>query len=171
MKTKIVLGSLLTVFLFAMLPATQALEYDTARQTQERYVEEQLATLRQRLQSMSSDELQAFLDNNGEAPTCLLLPLKWLAHLLIKGLLMPVKLAAHLFFKILLTPVKLLSITFRLMLLPFRMVMSVLLLPLRIALTPVVLLVRLLTLPFRVLKFFLNLLNPFDCCYSGCCLG
>jgi|GEM_PF-2343582 len=172
MKTKIVLGSLLIVFLFAMLPAVHALEYDTARETREQYVEEQLAELREQLQSMSSQELQAALNGDGEAPTCLLLPLKWLAYILVKGLMMPVKLAMHIFFKLLLMPVKLLSIPFRLLLLPFRMAMGLFVgLPLRIALMPVTLFARLISLPFRAMEFFVTLLNPFDCSYSGCCPG
>jgi len=160
MKTKIVLGSLLTVFLFAMLPAVQALEYDTARETREQYVEEQLA------------KLQAALTGDGELPSCLLMPLKWLVHLLVKGLMMPVKLAMHIFFMLLSVPVKLLSIPFRLLLLPFRIAMGLFVgLPLRLVLTPVVLFARLISLPFRALEFFMMLLNPFDCCYGGCCPG
>jgi len=173
MNTKIVLGSVLTVFLFAMLPAVQALEYDTARETQERYVEKQMVELQQRLQAMSPEELQAALNGDAPVPTCLLMPLKWLARLLVKGLMMPIKLAMHIFFKLLFMPVKLLSFTFKLLLLPLRIAMGLFIgLPLRLALTPIILFARLISLPFRAMEFFMSLLNPFDCgCSCGWCTG
>lgn len=45
MKTSIVVWSLAVVVLLAMLPTVQAVEYDTARDTQQQYVKEQLAEL------------------------------------------------------------------------------------------------------------------------------
>lgn len=63
----------------------------------------------------------------------------------------------HLFFKLLLMPVKLLSI-------PFRMVMGLL-----VGLPLVVLIARLISLPFRALDFFLFLPHPFERCRQcGC---
>ncbi len=78
MKTKIVLGACFFPVCDASRGAgarmVQALEYDTtARETREQYVEEQLA------------KLQAALTGDGELPSCLLMPLKWLVHLAGQG--------------------------------------------------------------------------------------
>ncbi|HDS58864.1 MAG TPA: hypothetical protein ENN54_01020 [Thermoplasmatales archaeon] len=162
MKAKIVMGSVLAVVLMAVLPAVQAVEYDTARETQQAWAEEQVASLdvRELLARLQSGEkgedFEQLMAENGLA-NCILAPLKWLAHILLNVLMIPLKLAIKIMVQLLVIPIKLLSLPFRLMLLPLRLM----LLPLRVAMTPLIVLLKVVTFPFRMLDLMLFLLCPF----------
>jgi len=79
MKAKIVMGSVLAVVLMAVLPAVQAVEYDTARETQQAWAEEQVASLdvRELLARLQSGEkgedFEQLMAENGLA-NCILAP-------------------------------------------------------------------------------------------------
>ena len=82
MKAKIIIVSVLAAFIMAMVPSIHAVEYDTAVEAKQKWVDE------------NSKTLEELIDNN-EAPDGLI---SFLFRILIKILLLPVKLAIKLAF-------------------------------------------------------------------------
>lgn len=162
MKVKIIGGAVLAVLLMAMLPSIHAVEYDTAVETQQTWIKEQLATLdiKELLAYLQNDEnsesFEQLLAENGIV-NCILTPLKWLANILLKVLMLPLKLAVKVIVKLLVLPVKLMSATLKLLVLPIKL----LLLPLRIAMIPLVLILKIITFPFKMLDLMSFLFCPF----------
>ena len=162
MKNNLLLGVFLAVFLIAMLPVVQAVEYDTAKDTQQAWLDEYIASfdIEELLTRIRTGEDNAPFDQelakNGLA-NCILMPLKWLAHILFKVLMLPLKLTINILVKLLVLPIKLLSATLKLLLLPVKL----LLLPLKISLIPLKVLLKIVTFPFRMIDLMLFLLCPF----------
>ena len=102
MKIKIIMGSILAAFLMTMLPSIQAVEHDTAIETKEKWIEENIASIKE-------------LFDDTEAPEGIITTLlKWF----VKILLIPVKLAikiTKMFIRITC------RITWNLLLLPLRL--------------------------------------------------
>jgi len=162
MKVKIIFGAVLSIFIMAILPSVHAVEYDTAMETQQTWINGQLAEL-------DVKELLAYLQNDDNSESfeqllaengiinCILTPLKWLANILLRVLMLPLKVAVKVIVKLLVLPVKLLSATLKLFLLPVKL----LLLPLRIVMAPISLLLKIITFPFRMLDLCAFLFCPF----------
>lgn len=165
MQTKTIFGTVLAISLTLLLPSIPAVEYDIATQAQKKCFLEEFqnidpAELEGLMLNTDIDykELQKIFDEDGEKPTFMLLPLKWLTYILLKVMLLPLELVLKILVKILVLPIKLLSIPLKIMLLPLRL----LLLPLNLLfIQPIVVLIRILTTPFRLLDLFLFLLFPF----------
>jgi hypothetical protein len=107
MKMKIIIGCMLAAFLMTMLPSIQAVEYDTAVDTKEEWIEENVASIKGIL-------------GDSEAPEGIITTiLMWLVRIL----LMPLKLA----FKITMILVKIIcKITWKLVLLPIKLLLLIL---------------------------------------------
>jgi hypothetical protein len=162
MKIKLLSSALLTVFLMAMMPSVQAVEFDTATETQKAWIEEQVATLdiEELMKYLLAGEGDASFEQElakNELANCILMPIKWLANILLKVLMLPVKMVINVMVKLLVLPFKALSVTLKLMLLPIKL----LLLPLKIALIPLKALFKIITFPFRLINLMAFLLCPF----------
>ena len=165
MKIKILFGTALAIFLMMMLPSIPAVAYDTAVNAQEKaFLEEIQAIDYNELKEMilnadiDYEALQKIFNENEGKPTFILLPLKWLAYILLKVMMLPLELVIKILVKILVLPIKLLSIPLRIMLLPVR----ILLLPLNLLIIrPMVLLIQIFTIPFKLIDLLLFILFPF----------
>jgi hypothetical protein len=150
MKNNLAIGACLAVFITAMLPLVQAVEYDTAKDTQQAWFERYIAScdIEELMARLLAEENNAMFDQelakNGLV-NCILIPLKWLANIFLKVLMLPIKLVINIMFRLLTLPIRLLSATFKLLLLPAKL----LLLPLKIALIPLKVLVKIITFPFN----------------------
>jgi hypothetical protein len=165
MKIKILVGTALTIFLMMMVPAIPAIEYDTATEVEEKIFLEEIQNidydeLKEMILNADIDykELQQIFNENGGKPTFILLPLKWLAYILLKVMMLPLELVLKILVKILVLPIKLLLIPLKMILLPFR----ILLMRFNILFVkPLVLLIRIFTAPFKLIDLFLFILFPF----------
>jgi hypothetical protein len=145
-----------------VLPSVAAIEYDTALDTQQAWVEEQAASLdinelvARLLNGENVESIEQELAENRLA-NCILMPLKWLANILLKVLVLPLKLVVKIMVKLLVLPFTFLSATFKLLLLPVKL----LLLPLKITMISLKIILKIVTLPLKIVNLMMFLLCPF----------
>jgi len=140
MKKKLIFGSLLAVFLLAMLPSVAAVEFNAAVEANESRILDEFQNmnideLKEKILKMNVEEeqlkeLQKQLKDDTASPQCMRLALKLMCMLI------------HIFVKILLLPLK------------------IMLIPLKILFMPLKIICGILRIPFKIIGLFLHIILP-----------